>query len=38
MNPSNEFVHALDYVDPLDPTQRFKIDSTRFRYRAANGI
>jgi hypothetical protein len=37
MNPSNEFVHALDYVEPLDPTHRSKPDITRFRYRAAIG-
>jgi hypothetical protein len=37
MSPSNEFVCALDYVEPLEPTQRSKLDSTRFRYRAAIG-
>jgi hypothetical protein len=35
MNPSNEFVRALDYAEPLKPTQRSKLNSTRFRYRAA---
>jgi hypothetical protein len=37
MNPSNEFVRALDYVEHLEPTQRYKLDSTRFRYRDAIG-
>jgi hypothetical protein len=37
MNPSNEFVRALDYVEPLEPTHRSKLDSTRFRYRATIG-
>ena len=37
MNPSNEFVRALDSAEPLDPTQRSRLDSTRFRYRAAIG-
>jgi hypothetical protein len=30
MNPFNEFVRALDYAEPLKPTQRSKIDSTLF--------
>jgi hypothetical protein len=37
MNPSNEFARALDYVKPLEPTQRSHLDSTRFRYRAVIG-
>jgi hypothetical protein len=37
MNPSNEFVRALDSAVPLDPSERSLLDSTRFRYRAAIG-
>jgi hypothetical protein len=37
MNSPNEFVRALDSAEPLEPTQRSKLDSTRFRYRAAIG-
>jgi hypothetical protein len=37
MNPSTEFVRALDSVEPLDPTHRSFLNSTRFRYRAAIG-
>jgi hypothetical protein len=37
MNPFNEFFRALDSAEPLDPTQRSKLDSTQFRYRAAIG-
>jgi hypothetical protein len=31
MNPSNEFVRALDLVIPLEPAQRFKTDNGSFR-------
>jgi hypothetical protein len=37
MNPSNEFVRALDDATPLDPVERTRADNTRFRYRAAIG-
>jgi hypothetical protein len=37
MNPSNEFVHALDSAETLKATQRSKLDSTELRYRAAIG-
>jgi hypothetical protein len=37
VNPSNEFVRALEYAEPPKPTQRSKLDSTRFRYRAVIG-
>jgi hypothetical protein len=33
MNPSNEFVRALDSAEPLDPSGRSRLDNTRFRYR-----
>jgi hypothetical protein len=37
INSSNEFVRALDSVEPLNPNHRASINSTRFRYRAAIG-
>jgi hypothetical protein len=37
MNPSNEFVQALDSAEPLDPSERSCLDNTRFRYHAASG-
>jgi hypothetical protein len=37
MNPSNEFVRALDSAEPLDPSERSRLDNTRFRYCAAIG-
>jgi hypothetical protein len=37
MNPSNEFMHALDYAEPLKSMHRSQLDSNRFRYRAATG-
>jgi hypothetical protein len=37
MNPSYEFVRALDSAEPLDPSERSRLDNTRFRYRAAIG-
>jgi hypothetical protein len=37
MNPSNEFVRALDSAEPLDPYECSRLDNTRFRYRAAIG-
>jgi hypothetical protein len=37
INPSNEFVSALDDVTPLNPVERTRADNTRFRYRAAIG-
>jgi hypothetical protein len=32
MNPSNEFVRALDSAEPLEPTQLSRLNSTQFRY------
>jgi hypothetical protein len=37
MKPSNEFVRALDSVEPLEPARRSRLDSTRFGYHAAIG-
>jgi hypothetical protein len=37
MNPSNDFVLALDSAEPLEPNHRALLDSTRFRYRATIG-
>jgi hypothetical protein len=37
MNPSNEFVRALDSVEPLAPSERSGLDNTRFCYCAAIG-
>jgi hypothetical protein len=37
MNPSNEFVRALDSDEHLDPSERFCMDNTGFRFRAAIG-
>jgi hypothetical protein len=37
MNPSNEFARALDSAEPLDPSERSRLNNTRFRYRAAIG-
>jgi hypothetical protein len=37
MNPSNEFVRALDSAEPLEPSERYRLDNTRFRYRATIG-
>jgi hypothetical protein len=37
MNPSNEFVRALDSAEPLDPSEWSCLDNTCFRYRAAIG-
>jgi hypothetical protein len=37
MNPSNEFVPALDAATPLDPVERTRANNTHFRYRAAIG-
>jgi hypothetical protein len=37
MNPSNEFVRALDSDEPLEPSERSRLDNTCFRYRAAIG-
>jgi hypothetical protein len=37
MNPSNEFVRALDDATPLDPVERTRADNTRFHYRATIG-
>jgi hypothetical protein len=37
MNPSNEFVRALDDAMPLDPAGRTRADNTQFRSRAAIG-
>jgi hypothetical protein len=34
MNPSNEFVPALDYAEPLEPNHRARLGCTHFRYRA----
>jgi hypothetical protein len=35
MNPSNEFIQALDSSEPLERNHRARIDSTCFRYHAA---
>jgi hypothetical protein len=35
MNPSNEFVRALDSDIPLEPAQSSKTDNSRFHYRSA---
>jgi hypothetical protein len=37
MNPSNEFICALDSAEPLEPTHLSQLNSTRFRYRATIG-
>jgi hypothetical protein len=37
VNPSNEFVRALDSEIPLERAQRTKTDNGRFRYRTATG-
>jgi hypothetical protein len=37
MNPSNEFVRALDDATPLDPVERTRADNARFHYCAAIG-
>jgi hypothetical protein len=37
IGPSNEFVRALDFSEPLAPSKRSRLDNTRFRYRAAIG-
>jgi hypothetical protein len=37
VNPSNEFVRALDLAIPLEPSQRSKTDNYHFCYRAAIG-
>jgi hypothetical protein len=37
MNPSNEFVRALDSVEPLEPSERSRLENTRFRYGAMIG-
>jgi hypothetical protein len=37
MNPLNEFVSALDEATPLDPVERTRADTTRFRYHEAIG-
>jgi hypothetical protein len=37
MNPSNEFIHALDSAERPEPMHRSRLDSTHFRYRAAIG-
>jgi hypothetical protein len=37
MNPSNEFVRALDSAETLKPTHSSRLDSTRFIYHASIG-
>jgi hypothetical protein len=37
MNPSNEFIRALDSAELLKPTHRSCLDSTHFRYCDAIG-
>jgi hypothetical protein len=37
MNPSNDFIRAFDSVEPLQPAHHSKLNSIRFRYRAAIG-
>jgi hypothetical protein len=37
MNPSNDFIRALDSAEPLEPAHCSCLDSTRFRYRDAIG-
>jgi hypothetical protein len=37
MNPSNEFVRALNDAKPLDPVDHNRADNTRFCYRVAIG-
>jgi hypothetical protein len=37
MNPSNDFVRALDFSEPLEPSDRSRLDNTCFRFRAAIG-
>jgi hypothetical protein len=37
MNPSNEFIRALDSAEPLESTQHSELDNTQSRYRAAIG-
>jgi hypothetical protein len=37
MNPYNEFVRTLYSANPLDPSERSRLDNTRFRYRSAIG-
>jgi hypothetical protein len=37
MNPSNHVVRALDSAEPLEPSERSRLDNTCFRYCAAIG-
>jgi hypothetical protein len=37
MNPSNEFVRSLESAEPLGPSERSRLENTRFRYRAEIG-
>jgi hypothetical protein len=37
MNPSNEFTRALDSAEPREPSERSRLDNTRFCYHAAIG-
>jgi hypothetical protein len=37
INASNELVRALDSAESLDPSERSRLDNTRFRYHAAIG-
>jgi hypothetical protein len=37
MNPSNKFVRALESAEPINLSERSRLDNTRFHYRTVIG-